>query len=194
MLRVSPCIYPSGAAAGKIERTIMGNITIVVDLPDIDELEQAYRLDASEIKPEGMPSEDVPAGMPSEDQPAGMPSEDQPAGMPSEDQPAGMPSEDQPAGMPSEDQPAGTPSEDQPAGMPSEDQPAGMPSEDQPAGTPPGIRPEGMPSELQNRASVAESLGQLPSRRPGKPIPSLLFGMSHRTHKLRQSLRTDEKH
>ena len=63
---------------------IMGNIITVKDLPGIDELEKFYQLDASEIEPEGMPSEDQPAGMPSEDQPAGMPSEDQPAGMPSE--------------------------------------------------------------------------------------------------------------
>ena len=90
----------------------MGNIAIVVDLPDIDELEQVYRLDASEIKPEGMPSEDVPAGMPSEDE------------------------------------------------------------------------PEGMPSELQNRASVAEPPGRLPSRSPGKPTRRGFFVMSHRTHKI----------
>ncbi|MGD0062336.1 MAG: hypothetical protein ABSB76_02725 [Streptosporangiaceae bacterium] len=62
----------------------MGNVAVVGALPRIDELEEVYRLDGSEIKPEGMPSEDQPAGMPSEDQPAGMPSEDQPAGMPSE--------------------------------------------------------------------------------------------------------------
>jgi hypothetical protein len=70
----------------------MGNIAIVVDLPDIDELEQAYRLDASEIKPEGMPSEDVPATPPGL-QPEGMPSEDQPAETPPGLQPEGMPSE-----------------------------------------------------------------------------------------------------
>ena len=93
----------------------MGNIAIVGDLPGMDELEQVYRLDASEARPEGMPSEDVPAGMPSEDQPAGMPSEDVPAGMPSEDVPAGMPSEDVPSGPPSEDVPG-----IRPEGMPSE--------------------------------------------------------------------------
>ncbi len=89
---------------------VMGNIEIVVDLPDIDQLEQVYRLDASEIQPEGMPSEDVPAT------PPGI----QPEGMPSEDVPAGMPSEDEPAGMPSEDVPAGTPPGIRPEGMPSE--------------------------------------------------------------------------
>ena len=62
----------------------MGNTAVVGDLPGIDELEEFYQLDASEMKPEGMPSEDRPAGMPSEDRPAGMPSEDQPEGMPSE--------------------------------------------------------------------------------------------------------------
>src|ERR1700676_560393 len=107
MLRSSARIYPSRGRKQGNERTSMGNIVIVGDLPGIDELEELYRLDASEIEPEGMPSEDQPAGAPSEDRPAGMPSEDRPAGMPSEDQPAGAPSEDQPAGMPSEDQPAG---------------------------------------------------------------------------------------
>ena len=53
----------------------MGNNVVVGDLPGIDELEKSYQLDAGEMEPEGMPSEDQPAGMPSEDQPAGMPSE-----------------------------------------------------------------------------------------------------------------------
>jgi hypothetical protein len=53
----------------------MGNIAITAGLPDTGELEELYRLDGSEIEPEGMPSEDRPAGMPSEDQPEGMPSE-----------------------------------------------------------------------------------------------------------------------
>jgi len=190
MLRVSPLYLSFRGGSRENERTIMGNIAIVVDLPDIDELEQVYRLDASEIKPEGMPSEDVPAGMPSEDQPAETPPGIQPAGMPSEDQPAETPPGIQPAGMPSEDvpatppgiQPAGMPSEDVPEGMPSEDEPEGMPSEDQPAATPPGIRPEGMPSELQNRSSVAGAPGRLPSRWPGKPTRRGFFGLSHRTH------------
>jgi hypothetical protein len=152
MLRVSPLYLSFRGGSRENERTIMGNIAIVVDLPDIDELEQVYRLDASEIKPEGMPSEDVPAT---------------PPGI----EPEGMPSEDVPEGMPSEDQPAETPPEIQPEGMPSEDQPAGTPPEDQPAGTPPGIEPEGMPSELQNRVSVAEPPDRLPSRSPGQPTP-----------------------
>jgi len=172
MLRVSPLYLSFRGGSRENERTIMGNIAIVVDLPDIDELEQVYRLDASEIKPEGMPSEDVPAGMPSEDQPAETPPGIQPAGMPSEDVPA------TPPGI----QPAGMPSEDVPEGMPSEDEPEGMPSEDQPAATPPGIRPEGMPSELQNRSSVAGAPGRLPSRWPGKPTRRGFFGLSHRTH------------
>ena len=62
----------------------MGNIAIVGDLPGMDELEQVYRLDASEAEPGGMPSEDVPAGMPSEDVPAGTPPGIRPEGMPSE--------------------------------------------------------------------------------------------------------------
>jgi hypothetical protein len=165
----------------EIERTIMGNIAIVGDLPGMDELEQVYRLDASEARPEGMPSEDVPAGMPSEDQPAGMPSEDVPAGMPSEDVPAGMPSEDVPAGMPSEDVPAGMPSEDVPAGMPSEDVPAGMPSEDVPSGPPsedvPGIRPEGMPSELWRRSSVAGAARSASVTLDGQPAPVAAFSV-----------------
>ena len=172
MLRVSPLYLSFRGGSRENERTIMGNIAIVVDLPDIDELEQVYWLDASEIKPEGMPSEDVPAGMPSEDQPAETPPGIQPAGMPSEDVPA------TPPGI----QPAGMPSEDVPEGMPSEDEPEGMPSEDQPAATPPGIRPEGMPSELQNRSSVAGAPGRLPSRWPGKPTRRGFFGLSHRTH------------
>ena len=172
MLRVSPLYLSFRGGSRENERTIMGNIAIVVDLPDIDELEQVYRLDASEIKPEGMPSEDVPAGMPSEDQPAETPPGIQPAGMPSEDVPA------TPPGI----QPEGMPSEDVPEGMPSEDEPEGMPSEDQPAATPPGIRPEGMPSELQNRSSVAGAPGRLPSRWPGKPTRRGFFGLSHRTH------------
>ena len=53
----------------------MGNTAVVGDLPGIDELEEFYQLDASEMEPEGMPSEDQPEGMPSEDQPEGMPSE-----------------------------------------------------------------------------------------------------------------------
>jgi len=172
MLRVSPLYLSFRGGSRENERTIMGNIAIVVDLPDIDELEQVYRLDASEIKPEGMPSEDVPAGMPSEDQPAETPPGIQPEGMPSEDVPA------TPPGI----QPEGMPSEDVPEGMPSEDEPEGMPSEDQPAATPPGIRPEGMPSELQNRSSVAGAPGRLPSRWPGKPTRRGFFGLSHRTH------------
>ena len=172
MLRVSPLYLSFRGGSRENERTIMGNIAIVVDLPDIDELEQVYWLDASEIKPEGMPSEDVPAGMPSEDQPAETPPGIQPEGMPSEDVPA------TPPGI----QPEGMPSEDVPEGMPSEDEPEGMPSEDQPAATPPGIRPEGMPSELQNRSSVAGAPGRLPSRWPGKPTRRGFFGLSHRTH------------
>jgi hypothetical protein len=160
MLRVSPLYLSFRGGSRENERTIMGNIAIVVDLPDIDQLEQVYRLDASEIKPEGMPSEDVPATPPGIE-PEGMPSEDVPA------TPPGI----EPEGMPSEDVPEGMPSEDQPAETPPEIQPEGMPSEDQPAGTPPGIEPEGMPSELQNRVSVAEPPDRLPSRSPGQPTP-----------------------
>ena len=58
------------------ERTAMGNTAVAGELDRIDELEELYRLDASETRPEGMPSEDEPTGMTSEDQPAGMPSED----------------------------------------------------------------------------------------------------------------------
>jgi hypothetical protein len=88
----------------------MGNIAIVGDLPGIDELEQVYRLDATEAEPEGMPSEDQPAEPPSEDVPAEPPSEDVPAEPPSEDVPAGPPSEDQPERTPGI-RPEGMPSE-----------------------------------------------------------------------------------
>jgi hypothetical protein len=50
MLRVSPGSYPPGVR--KSERTIMGNAAVAEELAGIDELEELYRLDASESEPE----------------------------------------------------------------------------------------------------------------------------------------------
>jgi hypothetical protein len=51
MLRV-PRIYPSDTGAWKIERTIMGNAAVAGELAGIDDLEELYKLSASENEPE----------------------------------------------------------------------------------------------------------------------------------------------
>jgi hypothetical protein len=48
MLRVSPAL-PSGA---RKERITMGNLAVAEELAGSDELEELYRLDASETEPE----------------------------------------------------------------------------------------------------------------------------------------------
>jgi hypothetical protein len=53
MLRVCPA-FPSGAE--ERERVIMGNAAVAEELPGADELDELYRLDASEPEPE--PDED----------------------------------------------------------------------------------------------------------------------------------------
>jgi hypothetical protein len=49
MLRVSPAL-PWGVKGN--ERTIMGNAAVAVELPGAEELDELYRLDASETEPE----------------------------------------------------------------------------------------------------------------------------------------------
>lgn len=52
MLGVSPRIYPSDIGGLEIERTIMGNATVAQELAGIDELDELYKLNATETEPE----------------------------------------------------------------------------------------------------------------------------------------------
>lgn len=52
MLRVSPEFILLAPGARKSERTVMGNVAIAEELAGLDELEELYRLDASETEPE----------------------------------------------------------------------------------------------------------------------------------------------
>ena len=57
MLRVSPaCILL--ARGQESERTTMGNVAVAEELAGSDELEELYRLDASESDPEDEPEDD----------------------------------------------------------------------------------------------------------------------------------------
>jgi hypothetical protein len=57
MLRVSPEFIPWLRGPGN-ERTIMGNLAIVEEFAGSDELDELYRLDASETEPEDEDDED----------------------------------------------------------------------------------------------------------------------------------------
>jgi hypothetical protein len=52
MLRVSPRMHPSGYGGQESERTTMGNLTVAEKLAGNDELEELYKLNASEPDPE----------------------------------------------------------------------------------------------------------------------------------------------
>jgi hypothetical protein len=57
MLRVSPaCILL--ARGQESERTTMGNVAVAEELAGSDELEELYRLDASESEPEDEPDDE----------------------------------------------------------------------------------------------------------------------------------------
>jgi hypothetical protein len=58
MLRVSPRMHPSGSGARETERTTMGNVAAAEELAGSNELEELYRLDASESGPEDEPDDD----------------------------------------------------------------------------------------------------------------------------------------
>src|SRR5208282_2305617 len=47
-----PRIHPSGAGAQRNERTVMGNAAVAEELAGVEELDELYRLDASESEPE----------------------------------------------------------------------------------------------------------------------------------------------
>jgi hypothetical protein len=58
MLRVSPRTHPSGSGTWKSERITMGNVAVAEELAGSDELDELYRLDASESDPEDEPEDD----------------------------------------------------------------------------------------------------------------------------------------
>ncbi len=58
MLRVSPVRILLARGAWKSERTTMGNVAVTEELAGNDELDELYRLDASESVPEDEPEED----------------------------------------------------------------------------------------------------------------------------------------
>jgi len=58
MLRVSPRMHPSGSGGLESERTTMGNVAVAEELAGCDELDELYRLDASESDPEDEPEDD----------------------------------------------------------------------------------------------------------------------------------------
>jgi hypothetical protein len=69
MLRVSPAL-PSGGQES--ERITMGNLAVAEELAGSDELEELYRLDASETGPEE-DEEEEPEEAEEEEEPRGMP-------------------------------------------------------------------------------------------------------------------------
>jgi hypothetical protein len=52
MLRVSPGFILLVPGGPENERTTMGNVAIAEELPGVDDLDELYRLDASESEPE----------------------------------------------------------------------------------------------------------------------------------------------
>jgi hypothetical protein len=74
MLRVSPRIYSSGFGDQKDERIIMGNLGVAEELLGSDELEELYKLSASESDPEDDDDDDDDDGDGDEDD-AGQPHE-----------------------------------------------------------------------------------------------------------------------
>ncbi|MGH3162327.1 MAG: hypothetical protein ACRDPF_05855 [Streptosporangiaceae bacterium] len=58
MLRDSPRTHPSDSGGLESERTTMGNVAVAEELAGSDELDELYRLDASEPEPEPEPDED----------------------------------------------------------------------------------------------------------------------------------------
>ena len=58
MLRVSPVFVPLGPGAMKKERIIMGNAALAEELVSAEELDELYKLDASESEPEDDDEED----------------------------------------------------------------------------------------------------------------------------------------
>jgi len=52
MLRVSPRIYPSGAGGEENERTSMGNLAVAEEVAGSDELDELFKLNATETEPE----------------------------------------------------------------------------------------------------------------------------------------------
>jgi hypothetical protein len=62
MLRVSPRMHPSGSGGLESERTTMGNVAVAEELAGSDELDELYRLDASEPEPEPEPETDEDQG------------------------------------------------------------------------------------------------------------------------------------
>ena len=58
MLRVSPVFVPLGPGAMKKEKIIMGNAALAEELASAEELDELYKLDASESDPEEDDEED----------------------------------------------------------------------------------------------------------------------------------------
>ena len=58
MLRVPPARILLAPGAWKSERTTMGNVAVAEELAGCDELDELYRLDASEPEPEPEPEQD----------------------------------------------------------------------------------------------------------------------------------------
>ena len=59
MLRVSPRMHPSDSGGLESERTTMGNVAVAEDLAGSDELDELYKLTASESEPEDEDDEDA---------------------------------------------------------------------------------------------------------------------------------------
>jgi hypothetical protein len=90
MLRVSP-VSIRVVSAQEDERTAVGNVAVAEELERVRELEDLYKLTASENEPEGMPDPAEPEGMPDPAEPGGMPDPAEPEGMPDPMKPEGMP-------------------------------------------------------------------------------------------------------
>ncbi len=58
MLRVSPGIYPSAPGGQVIERTIMGNAAVAEVMAGTEDLDELYKLSASETEPEADEDDD----------------------------------------------------------------------------------------------------------------------------------------
>jgi hypothetical protein len=75
MLRVSPAFIPSAPRGQENERTIMGNVALTEELISVDELEELYKLDASESEPEDDEEDDEEDDQDDEDDEGAKPDE-----------------------------------------------------------------------------------------------------------------------
>ena len=78
MLRVSPACILLAPGGLESERTTMGNMAVAEELAGSDELDELYRMDASESEPEDEPDDDENEGEDEDENKEGM----KPEGMP----------------------------------------------------------------------------------------------------------------